>query len=81
MAVALRLYRIGKKGKPSYRIVAVNKRYKANGKYLDEIGFYNPLTEPMTLNINKDKFDYWLSKGAVISEGLAKLLKNRKIKS
>ncbi len=78
MAVSLRLYRIGKKRKPQYRIVAVNKRYKANGKYLDEIGFYNPLTEPTTLNINADKLNYWLKNGAVISEGLAKILKHKK---
>lgn len=79
MAVSLKLYRIGKKNQPMYRIIAVNKRYKANGKYLDEVGFYNPLTNPATFNINKEKYQYWLSKGAVLSEGLNKLLKNKKI--
>jgi ribosomal protein S16 len=78
MAVALRLYRLGKKDKPSYRIVAVNKRYKANGKYLEEVGKYNPLVNPALIEINKERFDYWVSRGAIISEGLAKVLKYQK---
>lgn len=79
MAVTLRLYRIGKKNYPSYRIVAVNKRYKANGKYLEEIGFYNPMVETQNLEINQERFNFWLSRGALISEGLAKLLKGKKL--
>lgn len=79
MATALRLYRIGKKGRPSYRIVAVNKRYKANGKYIEEIGKYDPIVKPYLLKLNKERYDYWLSRGAVPSEGLQKLLKNKKI--
>lgn len=79
MAVAIKLYRIGKKGKPAYRIVVANKRYKANGKYIEEIGFYDPLKTPTFLKINKERYDYWLSKGAIPSEGIVKLLKNKKI--
>jgi small subunit ribosomal protein S16 len=79
MAVALKLYRMGKKGQPSYRIVAVNKRHKANGKYIEEIGFYNPMTEPATLNLKKDRLEYWQKVGAQISEGLRKLLKHNKL--
>ncbi|GAB4219112.1 MAG: 30S ribosomal protein S16 [Candidatus Microgenomates bacterium] len=78
MAVAIRLYRIGKKDQPSYRIVAVNKRYKANGKYIEEIGFYNPLKNPPEINIKNDRLNYWLEKGAIISEGLEKVLKYKK---
>jgi len=79
MAATLRLYRTGKKGRSSYRIVVVNNRYKANGTYIEEIGKYDPLADPLFLKIDKERYDYWVSRGAVISEGLRKLLKNRKI--
>ena len=78
MAVSLKLYRQGKKGRPSYRIVAVDKHYKADGKYIEEVGFYDPIANPVVLNIKKDRFDYWMKVGAQISEGLRKLLKNVK---
>lgn len=76
MAVTLRLYRIGKKHVPIYRVVAVHKRVKSNGAYIEEVGSYNPLSNPHTINLKKERFDYWVSKGAIISEGLSKLLKS-----
>lgn len=79
MAATVRLYRVGKKGKPVYRIVVVNKRYKSNGSYIEELGKYDPMVEPVFFNLNKERYDYWVSRGAIISEGLRKLLKNRKI--
>lgn len=78
MAATIRLYRIGKRGGPAYRIVVVNKRYKSNGSYIEEVGQYNPLPDPAFIKINKERFDYWVSRGAIISEGLRKLLKNKK---
>ncbi len=78
MAVALKLYRQGKKGSPSYRIVAVNKHYKADGKYIEEVGFYDPIANPVVLTFKKDRFDYWMKVGAQVSEGLRKLLKSVK---
>ncbi|MBI3620198.1 30S ribosomal protein S16 [Candidatus Roizmanbacteria bacterium] len=81
MAVALRLMRTGKKSFPNYRIIAVDKRKKRNGAYLEKIGFYNPLTDPATLDIDKIKLEAWLRKGAVVSDGLAKLLKLSRQKS
>lgn len=78
MAVALKLYRQGKKGSPSYRIVAVNKHYKADGKYIEEVGFYNPMSNPAIFTVKKDRFDYWMKVGAQVSEGLQKLLKSNK---
>lgn len=74
MSVALRLYRLGKKHHPVYRIVAMNKRDKRNGAYVEAIGFYNPMTNPYTFQLDKKRFDYWKSCGATISEGLTKLL-------
>ena len=77
----MRLMRIGKKGSPSYRIVVMDKRKKRTGAYLEKIGFYNPLTNPATLSIDKDRYDYWISKGAVISEGIRKLNPRKSAKS
>lgn len=79
MAVALKLYRRGKKGMPSYRIVAVNKHYKANGKYIEEVGFYDPMANPSVFTVKKERFEYWRGVGAQISAGLARLLKQNKI--
>lgn len=74
MAVTLRLYRTGKKGYATYKIVAVNRRYKSNGKYIEAVGFYNPHNDA-DLKIKKERLDYWVSRGAIVSEGLRKLLK------
>ncbi|QQG43919.1 MAG: 30S ribosomal protein S16 [Candidatus Roizmanbacteria bacterium] len=79
MAVTIRLMRFGKKKYPTYRVIAVDKRKKRDGSYLEKIGTYNPMTNPATLDINKEKFDYWLANGAQLSEGIIKLLKNRKV--
>ena len=78
MAVALRLYRVGKKGAPSYRIVVVAKRYKSNGSYVEEIGKYESMTDPAFFKLNRERYEYWVSRGAVVSEGLRKLLKHHK---
>ncbi|PIP15147.1 30S ribosomal protein S16 [Candidatus Roizmanbacteria bacterium CG22_combo_CG10-13_8_21_14_all_35_9] len=75
MSVAIKLYRKGKKHHPFYRIVVSPKRYKANGKYLEQIGTYDPMTNPSTIKIDQERLDYWLSKGAKPTEGFSKLLK------
>lgn len=69
--------RIGKKGFPNYRIVTVDKRKKRNGAYLDRVGFYNPLSNPASLELDEKRVMYWLEKGATISEGMSKLLGKR----
>ncbi len=78
MAVTLRLLRLGKKGNPSYRIVAMDKRKKRNGTYVEIVGFYNPVANPSVFTLDQKKVDYWLDKGALISEGLRKLMKHKK---
>lgn len=75
MPVTIRLMRIGRKGNPSYRIVAIDKKKKRNGRYLEKIGFYNPLTDPPVLSIDKQRFDFWVTKGAELSEGIIKIKK------
>ena len=76
MAVAIKLIRFGKKGRPNYRIVAIDKREKRNAPYLEKIGYYDPLAKPPKLSIDKARFDFWISKGAELSEGIIKLKKN-----
>jgi small subunit ribosomal protein S16 len=66
--------RFGKKGHPAYRIVVLDKRKKAVGSYLEKIGTYNPLQNPAGINVDKTLLDKWLAKGAVVSEGVRKLL-------
>lgn len=77
MAVALKLLRIGKKGKPFYRIVAVDHRKKPNTRYLDNVGTYNPLVEKDNIQLNEERLQYWVKNGAIASEGVAKLLKGK----
>lgn len=77
MAVSIRLMKIGKKNYPTYRIIAIDKRKKRNSRYIEKIGVYNPHTNPYTLKINQERLDYWLTKGAQLSEGLKKLLSKK----
>ncbi len=75
MAVALRLMRFGKKHYPTYRIVAIDKRSKRDGAYIEKVGTYNPMTEPSAITINEERFTYWRRNGAQVSDGLQKLMK------
>lgn len=74
MSVTIRLMRFGKKGYPTYRIVALDKRKKPVGGYLEKIGTYNPMKEPAELIIDKKLLDKWTQTGAVLSEGMRKIL-------
>lgn len=74
MAVTIRLFRQGKKNQPFYRIVVIDKKTKRQGKYIEAIGFYNPLKEPAEIKIDKERLSFWENRGAIISEGLKKLL-------
>ncbi len=65
---------MGSKKKPFYRIVVVDSRKKRDGKYLDVIGFYNPITKPMTITIKEDKVEKWLSKGVIPTDTVKNLL-------
>lgn len=79
MPAAIRLMRFGKRGFPSYRIVVLDKRKKRDGEYIEQIGRYNPLKKPAEFIVDKERLDAWLKNGAVLSDGMLKLLKNRKI--
>jgi len=72
--VTIRLFRQGKKNQPFYRIVVTDKRRKRQGKYIEAIGFYNPLKEPAEIKIDHQKLKFWQERGANLSDGLKKLL-------
>lgn len=74
MAVKLRLMRMGKKKQPQYRIVAADSRAKRDGRFLEIVGRYNPLTDPSTIEVDNDKAVKWLRDGAQPTEAVAKLL-------
>ncbi|HCX73374.1 MAG TPA: 30S ribosomal protein S16 [Candidatus Cloacimonas sp.] len=71
--VKVRLRRMGTINKPFYRIVAVDSRKKRDGKYLDNLGYYDPKTEPLTLQIDTDKVIKWLKVGAQLSQTVRSL--------
>ncbi|MFH0773329.1 MAG: 30S ribosomal protein S16 [bacterium] len=79
MSVTIRLMKFGKRGYPTYRIVVLDKRKKRDGSYLEKMGTYNPHTEPATFIIDDAKLQEWLKKGAQVSAGMKRLLKNRKV--
>jgi len=78
MSVTIRLMKFGKRSYPTYRIVVLDKRKKRDGSYLEKVGTYNPHTDPATLIIDDRKLGDWVKKGAQVSEGMRRLLKNRK---
>jgi len=75
MAVKIRLKRIGAKGAPFYRIVVADSRSPRDGRNIDEIGIYNPMTDPSEIRVDNEKAQEWLGKGAQPSETVKKLLK------
>ena len=68
MSVRIRLTRIGKKKRPCYRIVAIDKDAKRDGRYIEQVGFYDPMPEPAEIRVDLERYDYWLSVGAKPSE-------------
>ena len=74
MATKIRLKRMGKKFYAFYRVVVVDSRKKRDGKVIEEIGTYNPNTQPSTIQIKSDRAQYWLGVGAQPSEPVFKLL-------
>ena len=75
MAVKMRLRRMGAKKAPFYRVVVADERSPRDGKFIDEIGYYNPLTNPAEIKINAEKAEAWLKNGAQSTETVKSLLK------
>ena len=71
MAVRIRLKRVGAKKRPFYRIVVADSRSPRDGRFIDEIGVYNPTTDPITLKIDDEKAQAWLQKGSAFDGEVA----------
>lgn len=79
MAVKIRLRRMGAKKAPFYRVVVADSRYPRDGRFIEEIGTYNPLTDPATINIDADKAKKWIGNGAQPTDTVKALLKKSNI--
>lgn len=74
MAVRIRLKRMGAKNRPFYRLVVADSRSPRDGRFIEEIGYYDPTTEPATLSVKQDRALEWLRRGAQPSETARALL-------
>lgn len=74
MAVSLRLTRMGAKKKPFYRIVAADTRAPRDGRFIEKLGHYDPMTEPPVVQVDLERVDYWLGVGAKPSETVTQLI-------
>ena len=75
MAVKMRLTRMGAKKAPFYRVIVADSRSPRDGRFIEEIGYYNPLTNPVEIKLDADKAKKWLNKGAQPTETVKALLK------
>ena len=74
MAVKIRLKRMGAKKRPFYRIVVADSRYPRDGRFIEEIGYYNPIENPTVVKIDKDLAKKWINNGATPTDTVRNLL-------
>ena len=79
MAVKIRLTRIGAKKAPFYRVVVADGRYPRDGRFIEEIGYNNPMTDPVEVKIDAEKAKKWLGNGAQPTDTVKALLKKSEI--
>ncbi len=79
MAVKIRLRRMGAKKSPFYRIVVADSRFPRDGRFIEEIGYYNPTTDPAEVKISEESAKKWLSNGAQPTDTVKALLKKNGI--
>jgi small subunit ribosomal protein S16 len=79
LAVKLRLRRLGRKKKPFYRIIAADSRSPRDGRFIEEIGYYNPIADPTVIEVQEDRALYWLSQGAIPTTTVKSLLRKKGI--
>ncbi|MFH2036559.1 MAG: 30S ribosomal protein S16 [Candidatus Zixiibacteriota bacterium] len=75
MAVVIRLKRLGTKKRPTYRFVATDSRMPRDGRFIETLGYYNPVKRPATVKIHEDRMFYWLDQGATPSDTVKSLMK------
>ena len=79
MAVKIRLRRMGAKKAPFYRVVVADSRYPRDGRFIEEIGYFNPMTEPAEVKIDAEKAKKWISNGAQPTATVKSILKKENI--
>ena len=79
MAVKIRLRRMGQKKAPFYRVVVADSRYPRDGRFIEEIGYYDPITEPAEIKIDAEKAKKWIANGAQPTDTVKSLLKRSNI--
>jgi small subunit ribosomal protein S16 len=75
LSVAIRLTRVGATKRPAYRVIAIDKRRSRDGRALEILGFYDPLTEPATVQLETDRIKAWIGKGAQPSDMVVRLMR------
>jgi len=78
MAVTIRLTRGGSKRVPFYRVVAADKRSPRDGRFIEQLGVYDPLRDPPEVRIDQDRLSHWISKGALPSQTVGELIRDLK---
>ena len=73
----IRLARVGARKQPYYRVVVIEKDRARNGRSIEVVGTYNPRTNPASVDLKRERIDYWTGKGAQLSERVAKLVAKR----
>ena len=81
MAVKIRLRRMGAKKSPFYRIVVADSRFPRDGRFIEEIGYYNPMEEPSVVKVDPEKAKKWIANGAQPTDTVRALLKKNEILS
>lgn len=79
MAVKIRLRRIGKTKQPHYRVVVADSRFSRDGRFIEEIGTYNPLVDPAEFHVDMDKVEKWIKNGAQMTETVKSLIRKAKM--
>lgn len=79
MAVKIRLRRMGAKKAPFYRVVVADSRYPRDGRFIEELGYYNPMTEPVDIKLDADKTKKWIANGAQPTDTVKAILKKEGI--
>ena len=74
--VKIRLRRMGAKKAPFYRVVVADSRYPRDGRFIEEVGTYNPMTEPATVKLNKEAINKWIANGAQPTDTVKALIYN-----
>ncbi|MDR1466844.1 MAG: 30S ribosomal protein S16 [Oscillospiraceae bacterium] len=79
MAVKIRLRRMGAKKAPFYRIVVADSRYPRDGRFIEELGYYNPMSEPCVIKLDLEKTKKWISNGAKPTNTVKTLIKRQEV--